>query len=336
MEKFSQFRDRGSGIAPFFPIPPSASILATLFHAVVFLVRLPIILPYTLLYFLLLQHLRFLPTFLRKLFLWSVLFIPGIWWVDLQLDGVKRGSLHRQPRSRMPHSSSVIAANFTSPIDALYLAAVFDPVFVLCHPESRKVRRVGLWTAVCAALSARAQLLTKEEWEAADPKNLTDLRALIAAHPRRIIAVFPEAGTTNGKAILPLSPCLLATSPETPVFPVSLRYSPPDVATPVPGWRAGLQFAWRLLGRPTHMVRVRIAEAMFNTSRAVNGVHQEEEAAAAAVVNGSGAGGDAPTPEEQAFLDRIADALARLGRVKRVGLGLKEKRAFVKAWEKRR
>ena len=42
------------------------------------------------------------------------------------------------------------------------------------------------------------------------------------------------------------------------------------------------------------------------------------------------------TSEEQRFLEKIGDALARLGRVKRVGLGVKEKAAFVEAWVKHR
>ena len=42
------------------------------------------------------------------------------------------------------------------------------------------------------------------------------------------------------------------------------------------------------------------------------------------------------TKEEKAFLDKIADALARLGRVKRVALGVKEKQDFVRSWTKSR
>ena len=35
-------------------------------------------------------------------------------------------------------------------------------------------------------------------------------------------------------------------------------------------------------------------------------------------------------------LDKVAEALARLGRVKRVGLGVRDKNEFVKAWTKQR
>ncbi|AEO56720.1 hypothetical protein MYCTH_2090897 [Thermothelomyces thermophilus ATCC 42464] len=336
MEKFSQFRDRGSGIAPFLPVTTESSIFATLFHAVLFLFRLPLFLAFSTAYFLVLQHIPFLPAVIRKLLLWSLLAIPGVWWVDLQLDGVKRGSLSQQPRSRVPGARSIIAANFTSPIDALYLAAVFDPVFVAAHPSSRKVRPIGLFSAILAALSPSAQLSTLAQWEADGGDGLTDLRALVARYPGRAIAVFPECGTTNGRGILPLSPCLLTAPAESPIFAVSLRYTPPDVTTPILGAKGSAAFAWKLLGRPTHYIRVRIAEGVHNTTAASNGV-SAGSAAAGSVRRGDweGRAEDQPTAEEQQLLDRIGEALARLGRAKRVGLTLKEKAAFLKAWAKR-
>ena len=307
-----------------------SSIFGTISHAVLFVARLPLFLVNAAVYFLLLQYLP-LPAIVNKLLLWCLLAIPGLWWVDLRLDGVKPGSLSQQPPSRVPHGGSIIAANFTTPLDALYLAAVFNPIFVSAHPASRKVRRISLLSAIFAALSPSAQLSSLPAWEKENRSDLTTLRALAAAHPNRIVAVFPECGTTNGKGILPLSPCLLTAAAGTPIFPVSMRYTPPDVATPVPGYKGWAGFLWKLFGRPTHCIRVRIAEAIRNTAGAANGVSEE-------VPEGEeerGAGEEQPTAEEQKVLDRVAEALARLGRVKRVGLTLKEKKAFVEAWAKR-
>ena len=45
---------------------------------------------------------------------------------------------------------------------------------------------------------------------------------------------------------------------------------------------------------------------------------------------------DGLTSEERKLLDRVADDLARLGRAKRVGLGVKEKVEFIKVWTKTR
>ncbi|KAK1756931.1 hypothetical protein QBC47DRAFT_298134 [Echria macrotheca] len=333
MEKFSQFRDRGSGVSPFLPSKTPSSILSATPRVFLFLVRLPLFLGFATFYFLLLQHLP-LPTVARKLFLWCLLAIPGIWWVDLQLDGVKRGSLSQQPASRVPHPRSVIAANFTSPLDALYLAAVFDPVFTISYPHTRKVRRVGLLGAMWAALSP-AQL----SLDPPSPENLTDLGALLARYPDRVVAVFPECATTNGKGILPPSPSVLAVPADAVIFPLSMRYTPPDVATPVPGaWAA---FLWKLLSRPTHCIRVRIAEGMYNSSVASNGAGHGSSSASSSsssvtAVERELSSGGSVAAEEQRVLDRVADALARLGRAKRVGLTVADKREFVEAWNKAR
>ena len=40
--------------------------------------------------------------------------------------------------------------------------------------------------------------------------------------------------------------------------------------------------------------------------------------------------------DEKIVLDKVAEALARLGRVKRVGLSATDKEAFVKAWTRQR
>lgn len=260
----------------------------------------------------------------RKLLLWTLLAIPGIWWVDLQLDGVKRGSLSQQPSSRFPNARAVIAAQFTSPVDALYLAAIFDPIFTISYPGTRKVRRVSLLRAILLALSPPAPAPPP-------PAGLTTLRALVEQNPHRVVAVFPEMTTTNGKGILPFSPSLLATPADAQIFPVSMRYTPPDITTPVPG--AYLGFLWNLLSRPKHLIRVRIAEGVANN--------------AVAVVNGDGPASHTPeradddnvanlTVEEVVLLDRVAEALARLARNKRVGLTLRDKAAFVEAWNKGR
>ncbi|KAI0096437.1 hypothetical protein GGR51DRAFT_543255 [Nemania sp. FL0031] len=320
MEKYSQFRDRGSGISPFLPVSTQTSIIAKFFGIWAFIFRLPLLVTYCIAYFLVLDYLP-LPQLLRKLQLWTLLGIPGIWWVDLQLDGVKRGSLSQQPASRFPRERAVIAAQFTSPVDAVYLAAIFDPIFVLSFPGTRKVQRVSLFRAMTLALAPPSPTVPRT--------GLVTLRALLEQNPRRIIAVFPEMTTTNGKGILPLSPSLLSCPADVKIFPVSLRYTPPDITTPVPG--AWVSFMWNLLSKPTHYIRVRVAEGVSNMSVATNGLthHEMDEKVARE-------DGDDLTPEEQRLLDHIGETLARLARNKRVGLTLKDKAAFVQAWSKKK
>jgi hypothetical protein len=320
MEKYSQFRDRATGIAPFLPVTTPRSVPSTLLHGLLFLFRFPFFLTYALSYFVVFHHLP-LPSVARKMALWGLMAIPGIWWIDLQLDGVKRGTLADQPRERFPHPGSVIAANFTSPIDAVYLAAIFDPVFTVSYPGTRGLQRIGL---LRAAMMALAPVKTSPPPNA----QLVDIKDLLREYPGRVIAVFPECGTTNGKAILPFSPSILQCPPDVHVFPVSIRYSPSDVTTPVPGrW---LTFVWALLSRPTTCIRVRVAEGQINTAAA------QTNGASTALV-GAGdlrartSADSVISSEEQRVMDRIGEALARLSRVKRVGLTMKDKDSFVTA-----
>lgn len=355
MEKFSQYRDRGkhfpfdhliltcvtptntpfspgSGISPFIPHAPPSSTATKLLHLSLFAFRLPILLFYTAFAFV---FLPILPQALQKLFTWGFLGIAWIFWGDLQLDGVKRGSLSQQPPDRMPGAhppASVVAASFTSPVDAVYLAAVFDPIFTISYPHSRRVRRVGLWRALWHALSP-AQLRTAPPTTGAGANKLTTVAELLARHPRRVVAVFPECATTNGQGILPFSPSLLTVPGDVKIFPVSIRYTAPDITTPVPG--AWWQFLWRLLSRPTHVMRIRIADAVYNTAGMVNGLGESSGAEGRGGARARGDGGVEVSVEEQRVLDRVAETLARLGRNKRVGLTVTDKAKFVEAWKKR-
>lgn len=80
---------------------------------------------------------------------------------------------------------------------------------------------------------------------------------------------------------------------------------------------------------------------MFNAAKAeTNGVTEEEEpedAIEADRRDRTEQQGDVMlTVGEKAVLDKVGEALARLGRVKRVNIGVREKIDFVKLWGRRR
>jgi hypothetical protein len=83
----------GSGIAPFFPISVASSGLYLPFHAFLFVCRVPILVTLSCLYFVLFSWLA-VGSLIKKAALWCILGIPGIWWVDIQIDGVKRGRVY--------------------------------------------------------------------------------------------------------------------------------------------------------------------------------------------------------------------------------------------------
>lgn len=249
-----------------------------------------------------------------------------------------------QNARRLPSPGTVIASSSASPIDALYLAAIFDPVFTASYPCTRLVQPITLFQAMLRAVLPPQ--------ESPHPRaRLVDLQTMISENPNQAIVVFPECTTTNGKAILPLGPSLLTVPRKTKVFPVSLRYTAPDITTPIPATFG--TFLWNLCSKPTHCIRVRIAEAIYNTSADASDSHSAAEKfsyktnsfdspsvdTASSVGKSTAGEGEKPghvSKEEQAFLDKVAEALARLGRVKRVGLGVKEKQDFVRSWTKSR
>lgn len=245
-------------------------------------------------------------------------------------------------KTRLPAPGTVVASSHTSPIDCLYLAAIFDPIFTASYPGTRQVARISLSQAIIRSLSYP---------QTAPPSgtSLTTLDQLVRDNPGACILVFPECTTTNGRGILPLSPSLLTLDRKTKIFPVSLRYSPADITTPVPG--TGLSFLWNLCSKPTNCIRVRIATAVHNVSTGSlesttgalsSGDSESEESTIYERKPGSNGkiqdvGMSAPMANsERRVLESIAEALARLGRVKRVDLSVADKQRFVATWSKNR
>lgn len=240
-------------------------------------------------------------------------------------------SLAKHHKARLPQPSSIIASSFTSPIDSLYLAAIFDPVFAASYPSTRLVHRISLFEAILRAF---------QHPQEHPPLNacLTDLQTLLQQYPSQPVVIFPECTTTNGRGILPFSASLLTVPSKTKIFPISLRYTPADITTPVPGMY--LAFFWNLLSRPTHCIRVRIAESVHNTAYSSSMGSSKQTSLLDTMRNqgtllGLEENSDVSS-DEKIVLDKVAEALARLGRVKRVGLSATDKEAFVKAWTRQR
>lgn len=269
--------------------------------------------------------------------------IPGIWWVDLRVDGIRKGTISKHP-SLFPQPGNIIAASSTSPLDALYLAAIFDPVYTASYPTTRLVEPISLLQAFVRAFSA-PKLSPKSS------DNLTDLGTLLKRFPDRVVVVFPECTTSNGRGILPFSPSLLTAPPWTKVFPFSLRYTNADITTPLPG--RYFTFLWNLCGTFAHAINVRVAQSCYNTSQRQDGESQSSsrtlssngsDIASPERANSPRTGGvddihndeSEMTREEKIFLDKVGESLARVGRIKRVGLGVREKQAFIQSWNKRK
>lgn len=190
-------------------------------------------------------------------------------------------------------------SSYTSPLDAIYLAAIFDPIFTTTYPSTRLVERVSLPVFLW-------RYFTPPMLHPPPGAKMIPLPTLIGQNPNRTLLLFPEATPTNGRGILRFTPALASAPKQTKIFPVSLKYTPADITTPVPG--ALIEFVYNLMNKPTHCIRVRIGEAIYNDDE----------------------------HEEESVCDAGAEALARIGRIKRLNLGVREKVGFVEAWRRNR
>lgn len=241
----------------------------------------------------------------------------------MTLTEVARSRSLAKHQSRLPQPGSIIASSFTSPIDALYLAAIFDPVFTASYPTTHLVHQVSLLQAIFRAF---------REPQRTPPRAamLVSLERLIARNPTRIIAVFPECTTTNGRGILSFSTSLLTTPAGSKIFPISLRYSPADITTPVPATYS--TFLWNLCSKPTHCIRVRIAQSVEGVAQKHIPDQVDDTASSSDTLLGSDYG--EVDVENRKLLMRVGGALARLGRSKQFAFGVANKEDFLRVGRK--
>ncbi|KAH7016512.1 uncharacterized protein B0I36DRAFT_425659 [Microdochium trichocladiopsis] len=256
-----------------------SSVFSLILQVLLLVTRLPLIFITIAAYGILLQ---WFPSgsVVKKLALFILMGISGTWWTDLQIDGVRRGSVAQQPSWRLPQGGSVIVSSATSPIDAVYLAAAFDPIFTTSCPGTRKVRRLGLLQAI---LRGFRRIGDNPLGGAA----LGELETLLVEHPARVIVVFLDCPKTNNKGLLPRLSSLVAVPPSTNAFRVSIRYTPPDVTTPDHG--GCLAILWNVLSSPLHLIRVHIADDV-NVHTALSQSHKTNSEPANLVARHNGDG----------------------------------------------
>ncbi|CAL1701382.1 unnamed protein product [Somion occarium] len=147
MEKFSAFRDPGTGIQPFLtPVPPVGSnILANVllpFGYVVGILRITLILALAAIYAILVQGVCLILTpvpplyravsyVITALLARLVLLLVGLWWIPVEQVTRKRARGSKLSESWNPKAGDLIVPNWASWIEILWLAFRFDPIFTL-------------------------------------------------------------------------------------------------------------------------------------------------------------------------------------------------------------
>ncbi|KAJ7179220.1 hypothetical protein C8R46DRAFT_1072955 [Mycena filopes] len=151
MEKYSAYRDPGTGVQPFLPIvPPPSHILAKLSLPLAFLVgvvRTALVLVLLLVHLILVRGLSviFIPVpfvhrFATRIFTAITarlaLLCLGLFWISVDNVTRKRGRGAKDIESWNPRAGDIIVSNWVSWVEILWLAFRFNPIFVLPVTET--------------------------------------------------------------------------------------------------------------------------------------------------------------------------------------------------------
>ncbi|KAF9534819.1 hypothetical protein CPB83DRAFT_842996 [Crepidotus variabilis] len=277
MEKFSAYRDPGTGIQPFLrPVPPlevdlfvKISLplrlaLGVIRTALVLLIGLAyIILDKCLLVFYPIYPLYALLEHSVKFILGRIaLFVLGIFWIHVEQFNRKRSRAPKLPESWNPRPGDIIVSNWSSWVEAIWLALRYNPVFVLPVPVSHSespvpgtastpiTHKPGRRTDTGSAnvqLPSRASL-SRVQFRGFQKVSLLKLISLTGHAPpfdvsgscmslEEIqqnaggpIVVFPECTTSNGRGLLRFASVFRKNVPvkKYQVFIMNIRCDPPS------------------------------------------------------------------------------------------------------------
>jgi hypothetical protein len=244
MEKYTKWRDAGTGIAPFLPVaPPDLTPVTAPLRVLLAIIKAPLLCFY-LLFFLLADSLLRLalglihpPSFhaLRSAWARGLLFMLGFWQIPVAYEA--RG------RRKPLRGGDLLISNWSSPVDILLIVYLVPrAMFVQCSNEREMLFKSRSAFEMC--------------WEALraplpDPSKKGDsLAELRREYKDRVLVVFPEGTTTNNRGLLAFGPIIADDA-----HVLSIRYGTPAcLSTPIPNIAA---FFWACCSILKHEVRLK-------------------------------------------------------------------------------
>lgn len=207
MERYTQFRDKATGISPFLPVLHTSVIggsdsgvgnliktikLDVIVSVVLFTVRSTLAIPLLVVSSVLsciLGKSSVVVVVLNRI----ILFIMGLTSYELTIQNLKAKNLNRS--SFYPKKNDVFFVNFTSPLDIALLSLISNDEFVILIPNSQgNLEQIhSSWKFIKLSLCGHQQQQLGGGIKPLDYRTLQN----------KIIYIFPEGTTSNGKAILP-------------------------------------------------------------------------------------------------------------------------------------
>ncbi|KAI5954723.1 hypothetical protein KGF57_003746 [Candida theae] len=159
MEKFSNWRDRATGLSPFMPIPfPNSTknkpkstnnLFPTdfIYRLVLFCTKLPIFL--TKLPFFTVASILYTLTGLHIFLKFIFTFLFGFSPIEYAVDGVKSSQVDKL-KSYKPQRGDLVIANYTSPLDGYILASISQTsrITILVPDKSGNLYQYSPWTLI--------------------------------------------------------------------------------------------------------------------------------------------------------------------------------------------
>ncbi|KAG0244422.1 hypothetical protein BGW41_007714 [Actinomortierella wolfii] len=356
MEKFSRWRDAGTGIQPFLPPVPARqstsalesviSALAMVIKPVLGLAKLLVVGVVSLVMFLLVDGIGTLLTPLpplrrayRRLFLTIfgrlLLVLFGFFWIKTETVTLRRGrsagatasANKKAAGKKVTPWGQVIVSNWTSYIDVLYLAFRYDPVFTQIYPDTLTVREVSMWKAI--ELSGSYPELAPPEGVKTYP--LAEFFKDNHQKTKRPVVIFAEGTTSNNRALLKFVPLFKKCQvPETnaDINILTFKY---EYQKFCPTFTVGLS----RMNRLGHMFRTC---AQFYNQLTVRSLAAEERpsnshfstlSGLASTPVGAAAGVVESVVDEDALGSVIQNLMGQISRLRKTGLGVRDKADFL-------
>jgi len=205
MERYTQWRDRGTGISPFAPILQTRNIieinesiilkfirkfkLDKIILMILFIIKVIIISPFLIISLILNKIIGLENMICFNRF---IMFLTGLISIEFKIENIKKHE--RITKNFYPSFNEIFFMNFTSPLDFIIMCLISQNEFVILLPNE-KGELIQLSSIEFIKKSYLSYDLVDNIGEKINFKNLE----------KKIIYIFAEGTTSNGKSILPFS-----------------------------------------------------------------------------------------------------------------------------------